>query len=151
MVTKAEEYMVKAAKEREVTLPSGAVFKVKNISGRDFIREGGISLDTIAQLTDKTASEKKDILAKNMLPAERKKLFEYNDMLICKAVIDPRITLTGEGGSLSITDIVDEDYYFLLKEVIEQKGGGDALAPFRKGDDAADTGRAGGEIREAAN
>jgi len=140
MATTAQEYKEKAQQTREVTLPSGAVFKIKNITGRDFVRDGGIPLDTLNQLTSSTADEKKDILMKKLSAEDRKKLFDYNDTLITRACVEPRVTLNGEPGTIAITDIVDADYYFLLNEIVAQKGGGDAVKSFREGESDIDSG-----------
>lgn len=146
MVTNAQDYKDKAAQEREVTLPSGAVFKIKRITGRDFIRDGGIPIETLQQLTSSTADEKKEILMKKLSAEDRKRLFDYNDTLITRACVEPRVTLAGEPGTIAITDIVDEDYYFLLNEIVEQKGGGDNAKPFRPGQPDSDSGSTGAQV-----
>ena len=56
--TDAGSYLKQQGKTKLVSLPSGAVFEIKKITGRDYLKSGGIVLQSAGNLADKNAEEK---------------------------------------------------------------------------------------------
>jgi len=148
MTTGIMDYRKMVSGEKEVTLPSGAVFRIRKLRGRDFLKIGGFP---IVSTTDIARSKPEDIFEK-ISDEERKKLVEAMDKIIALAVKEPKIGLKKEEGKLCIDELADDDYYFLVNEIndFSMGGGQKNLRPFRNEQTASDSGHSGEKIRDAS-
>lgn len=128
-----QSYLSKVNPIFEITLPSGSIFKLRKITARDFLKEGGACiLQSSKQIEKNTSEQNKNIWEK--LPEDQQlKQMTINDKIIVKAVIEPKLK-TGKSSDiyLGVDDLSDEDYYALLKQVTEVMGDNNSLQTFCK-------------------
>jgi len=130
MGNRVQGYLDKVNPTFDVTLPSGEVFKMRKITARDFIKEGGGALQSTKQIENNTDEQNKKVW--NSLTEEQQlKQVEINDKIIVKAVVDPQLK-TGKSSKeyLGVDDLSDADYYALLKEVTEVMSDKESLKSF---------------------
>jgi len=145
-ITSTKDYLEKIRQSKIINLPSGAIFKIKKASVRDFIFKGNLP---ISSTKDVVASKDKLVEQWQAMSDENKrKSTESMDYMIVKAVDEPKLCIEPEEGKLPVSDIVDEDYYFLLKEVTEfSYGRGKDTAPFRTEKEPDNAGQNSAEVQ----
>ena len=149
MTTGISDYRKMVSGEKEITLPSGAVFRIRKIRGRDYLKTGAFPVKSTVEIARSGKSE--DSIWTEMSEEDRKKMIETMDSIITIAVKEPRISLKKEEGKLCVDELSDEDYYFLVNEINSFSiGGQENLRPFRDGKTPAGAGRSGEEIRDAS-
>jgi len=131
--TAVEEYLKKTKDTKTVTTQSGSVFVLRKITGRDFIRKGGLMLTSLNEVIKSKTDDKKKAL-QILSEEDRKKQLDLYDRLLVEAVIEPKITSTGEPGAIPVDKLFDTDYYDLLKVLFEYSlpGGEADLKSFRE-------------------
>lgn len=132
-VSSVNDYKSKQDNRKLVSLPSGSVFEIKKITGRDYLREGGLGLQSAVDISNPDVSaEKNKILFQKMTDEEKKKSLETTERMVVLAVTNPALSLVQESDKINIKDINDEDFYFLLKEITEFSFGKKDLDFFRE-------------------
>lgn len=105
----AEEYFNKVGAKKDVELPSGVTFTIRKVQGRELLGEPmPFSSKTDLKGVD---DEKLEEQWQNMDPQKQKQTIEFNNTLIHKALVEPKLTKE------QIDDIPPEDYNFLATEV----------------------------------
>jgi len=150
MITGINEYRKKVSGEKEVSLPSGAVFKIKKITGRDFVKYGMLPLKSTMEIA--RAKNNEEVVNK-LTEEERKKQIEAMDRIIVIAVKEPKLSLEKKEGFLCIDELSDEDYYKLVTEITNFSfgGGGENLRPFRNEQNPVVSGQNGDKIWSSAS
>lgn len=132
-VTSASDYKSTQSTRKLVKLPSDAVFEIRKITGRDYLREGGLALQSASDFTSSTIDEKNKILFDKMSADDKKKSLEIAEKMIILATTNPTLSLQAEPDKICIKDLDDADFYFLLKEITEFAFGKKDLEFFREG------------------
>lgn len=110
--------LTKSADTKKVTLPSGAVFEIRKVTGRQSLAEmGSLGLKDISSYTSPDAKDRAKQLAAKVTPEERTKLVKLNDRLLVRAVVAPQLCLEPEANKLCVENLTDKDYYALLAEI----------------------------------
>ena len=129
--TQAQDYKKKIAEGKLITLPSGSVFKIRKVNNRELALAGEFTLQTSSEINQ--SKEKLSTQWQNMNEQQKRKQLEVMNKFIVRAVVEPKVVLDDKEEGLKITDIVDDDFYFLLSEVMGYSyEGGKDLVPFRK-------------------
>lgn len=136
--TTASEYeKIAQAAAPEVTLPSGAVFRVASVSPLDLA------------MADRLPT----MLMKLLVAEERAKLTADDAVfirdLVVKHVIEPRISDDGAPGSLHPSKVTDPDFAFLSFYLLRAQGVAE-LTRFRGGRQPAAAGPDGGAVPPAS-
>ena len=141
-----EEYLKKTGKTIEVIAPSGTVFTIQTIKGRQLAMEGNPAFFSSIDEANKNK------IVPTMTKEQQKEQFKFMDKMICLAVADPKLSLEPIQEKLSIGDLSDEDYYCLVKAVTEFSiGGKDGQSSNFRKDKSPDNIRPDGkEVREVA-
>jgi hypothetical protein len=156
MVTTAADYLNKNRKE--VILPSGAVFVIRKVTGRDYMRiNAEIPISSMASTVapdvpaDASAEEKARIKWEAMPQEQKQSIFKVNDHLIITGTVSPALSLTREDGKLCLDDIYSEDYNALLEAISEfSTPKRQDLKSFRSESELVDAGRAGEAVQGEA-
>lgn len=129
IVTSAADYLKKyGLKTKIVTLPSGAIFKIKKFQMIDFVNfvmvpSGLLKQEDLKGWQEKTQEEREELMAKNKTSDTDKKLNEY---LLLIGVSEPKLVDTEafdvEKGELGISVIDPLDQAILLNEIVELNG-----------------------------
>ena len=145
MTTGITEYRTKVGGKKEITLPSGAIFKIRKLTGRDFMQQGNFPISSTKEIAQ-AKKEASETWTKMTGDQQRAQLTTI-DKVIVLAVIDPELSLVKEEGKLGINELSDNDYYFLIEKITEFSiGGGQELKPFRNGTTPVGSGRDGAEM-----
>jgi len=132
-VSLASDYKSKQILRKLVKLPSDAVFEIKKITGRDYLREGGLGIQSAADFANPDVStEKNKIIFEKMSSEDKKKSIESTERMVVIAVTNPILSMTQEPDKICIKDLTDEDFYFLLKEITEFSFGKKDMEFFRQ-------------------
>jgi len=147
-VTGIDEYRKQTGGTQEVPLPTGAVFKIRKLTGRDFMRQGNFPVSSSKDIVQ----AKKELTEKwlTMSAEEKREQMFTVDRIVVKAVVEPLISLEMEKDKLCIHEIKDPDYYALIKAITAFCMGGEALKPFRTEQSTTGTGRDGAEVPSAS-
>lgn len=139
----AAAYKQLAAKKRnestvfDVTLPSGAVWKLREPPIQQFIMSGQVPAALLRRMLTaaKTAEDGKTSLASAMgsfTPDDLLSQLEFGRDLLLHCAVEPRLTLDPKGDDeLSPSDILPEDFDFLLHWVMNGGNAGSGLETFR--------------------
>lgn len=138
---KASDYKKLASKARvtyEVELPSGAVFKMADPPVQQWVMAGrlptGLMAKMIAVAKD-TAGGGEKAAAEAALAAMTEEEFvlqlTLGRELLFATVIEPRLSADGKGDTVAITDILPDDYTFLMKWIWSGGKQGGSLDTFR--------------------
>ena len=141
MATGILDYRAKAGGEKEITLPSGAIFKIRKLTGRDFLQQGNFPIVS----TKEIAQAKKDASSTwlKMTNEQQREQMATLNRIIVLAVKEPKLSLIKEEGKLGIDELLDIDYYFLIQAITDFSIGGQELKSFRNGTTPPDAGRDG--------
>ncbi len=118
---------------RKLLLPSGAVFRVKNVSLANLAMKAYLSLPLLTSLIAKSEEAKKSKkkeadIAKDMKPEEMQGLDEIVNKVTLAAVIEPILSVNGDNGSICVDDIDFNDKMTIFQECV--RGGAGAFAGF---------------------
>lgn len=138
------EYRQKVGGEKEIPLPSGAVFKIRKVTGRDFMSEGNFPVSSTRDIVQ--AKKEASAAWDNMASEQRKEKIKAMNGIIVMAVKEPKISLEPEEGKLCVKEINDTDYFALVEAISTFSMGGEELKSFRNGGASADIGRDGKEV-----
>lgn len=141
---------------RHLTLPSGVIFKVKNVDMQTMLTRGYVKtslLNSLISAQYKILKNKEKNPDKIMQGVERGELKEIDSL--CRsfaivAVVEPKITAEKESSeeSINVNDMSFEDCLFIFHECV--RGGADYFAPFLpEGASRIDAGHGGSEVRKA--
>jgi len=138
-ITSAQDYISKFKRKitKIVNLPSGATFEIKKITLRDYIKCGGITLQSLSDITDKTVEEKNKIIWDKMTSEQKEQQLKINDKIICASVVNPKLTLetnVNSNEAIPISMLDDNDYYFLLNEISNFSFANEDMKFFREGE-----------------
>ncbi len=128
-ITNVEEFYKKAKTKKTIKLPSGFIFEIRKINVRDY--GANIPLKTLDDIVKKS-DEKEAIQFSKMSSEQKQEAMKINNWLICDGVINPPISLCEEAGKVYIGDLSDDDYFFLLNEILNFSRGEISLKFFRK-------------------
>jgi len=128
-VTGIADYRKKTQATKKVKLPSGAVFEIKKVTGRDFLREGTLPIQGTRDIVE--SEEKRKIWWDRLNPEQKKKQMQTLDSMICLAVVNPGLSMEKTEGKLCVSELTDSDYYALLSEITKFSFGGEDLKSFR--------------------
>lgn len=132
LITSAKEYLEKNCQTKKVILPSGSVFEIKTITGRDYLSEINLPIKSSKEISLEDPEKAKEYI-RTAPPEKQKEIIEANSRVIIKATINPQLSLIETPGKLCIDKLTDEDYYSLLKEITDfSLGGRENLKSFRK-------------------
>lgn len=138
---KASEYKKLASKARvthDVELPSGAVFKLTDPPVQQWVLAGRLPTGLMAKMVavaKGTAGESEEATAEAALKAMTEEEFvlqlTLGRELLLATVIEPKLTADGGEDSIAITDILPDDYTFLMKWIWSGGKQGGSLDTFR--------------------
>lgn len=120
--TTALDYLSLVGKDKEVTLPSGAVFRIRRVKARELV---GFDMPLISEdnMSD-TSEEKLALRWSKMTATDKAKQFQFNNEMIKLAVISPKISEDDTDGTLNVRDIEQDDYVALVLEINDYAFGG---------------------------
>jgi hypothetical protein len=123
------DYLKLTNQTKEITLPSGAIFKLKKVSMRKKLLEGKLPINNSTEIRLDKDLQSND----NSTPEQQKQQLLWGSQLIVDCVIEPKISLEPTEDCICIDDLTDEDMTKLLEEIVKlyNKGGQD-LKSFRK-------------------
>ena len=152
MSERIDAYLAKARAQKEVVNPeTGEKFIIRKTTGRDYVKSyQGLPIEDTKSVSGLYNKGKKKEWA-DLSPAEKKESLKVLDTVLIKALVDPPLTRTNEEGKLSVDDLSDSDYYFLIAEASKYSGnGGEELKPFRAEPDAPAAGPLSETIQDAS-
>lgn len=117
-----DDYKKIIQNEKRITLPSGAVFVIRRLNGRDLFTKISFPFQSFSQLTETDNSvdkEKAEIMFNKKTAAEKEAMFSAIEKVVVLAVKTPALSLSDEPDKLQINNITDDDYNFLVKEIFD--------------------------------
>ncbi len=103
----------------DLTLPSGAVFKVKRPPSQQWILAGRLPSSLAEKLTgiqDSSGGVDLERAQKTLSPGETIKMLEFGRDLLLYAVVEPKISIDPQGEEeIAPEDILPEDFNFLYQ------------------------------------
>lgn len=115
-VTTVNEYLEKSCSTKLVELPSGAVFKIRKVTARDYVVNSEMPIRSTKEIST-SSDEKNQIAIDKLTPAQRKIMMKANDQLIVKSVISPKLSIEKIENCLCVDELSDTDYYKLVSEI----------------------------------
>tara|TARA_R100000750_G_C2313363_1_gene83393 strand:+ start:323 stop:844 length:522 start_codon:yes stop_codon:yes gene_type:complete len=133
----ASQWKKKNLNERNLELPSGAIFKVKNIDIQTMLTRGYLSLELLNSLMvlgDKVTENKgkNEPELKGIAENELKEVDDLARQFSVLAVVAPELSFGSDKDSINVYDLIFEDVLFIFSNCV--RGGATEFAPFfRKG------------------
>lgn len=138
---KASDYKKLASKARvtyEVELPSGAVFKLADPPVQQWVMAGRLPTGLMAKMVavakgieGKSSEAAAEAALKAMTEEEFVLQLTLGRELLLATVIEPRLSAEGDADSVALTDILPDDYTFLMKWIWSGGKQGGSLDTFR--------------------
>jgi len=132
-VVTASQWKKKNLNERVLELPSGAIFKVKDVDLETMASRGFLSLDLLDSLMsagfkviDNQQKKKKEL--ENITDDNMKEIDDLARIFAVQAVISPKLSLNGDPGSINAYDLDFIDVMFIFSKCV--RGGAMKFAPF---------------------
>lgn len=148
MSERIDAYRKKVRAEKEIINPdTDEKFTIRKTTGRDYIKSDNMPIEDTKSILGLYNGKKKSW--DKMNSEEKKASLTVLDNILIKAVVEPSLTNTKEENKLSVDELDDSDYYFLIAEVSKYSGnGGEELKPFRKESNTGNTGQSGEAIQD---
>jgi hypothetical protein len=134
---KAQDYRKLSTKKADtlidVTLPSGAVWKLRQPPIQQFIAAGKLPSSLVGKLAAAAATDSDPNAAvKTLNPTELIQSLEFSRDLLLACAVEPRISLNPKSDDeIAPEEILPEDFQFLMKWVIQGGKVGESLSTFR--------------------
>lgn len=111
---------------KTITPPSGDVYIIRKVHGRELIdiEFPLLNPEDISSLSEEVQEEKLKLRWEKMTPTDKKKQYEFNNVLIILACMDPKVSQDLKEDLRWINDIDHEDYVYLVREINEFSFGG---------------------------
>ena len=124
--TTVEEYNKKFTETYDVTLPSGAIFRL-----RKYIPARKLALKYLPLINDisRNAKEKNEAKMAKMKPEQIEQAVEMNDYMLTLLVVEPKLSVVPEPDKICIDDIPNEDYQYLINVTANSSRGDDIALP----------------------
>ena len=147
-VSTVKDYQSKIDK-KIVELPSGEYFEIKKVTGRDYIRAGGLPVLSVREIAGQSEEKQKEI-AKKLTTEQQEKYMKVCDEMLVLATVSPALSIKKENDKICVHDLSDNDYYALLEQITSFSFGRQDLKPFRNEQTASNNRSAGEAIQNAS-
>jgi len=154
VVTTVAGYKKKNINERTLELPSGAVFRVKDVDLQSMLTKGYISLELLTTLmaTGQTIAVNQTTKKPELDNIEKEQLGDIDKLarqFAVIAVVSPKLSLEDEQDSINVADIDFTDILFVFSNCV--RGGAAKFAPFfQKGAPGSALAQSGGGVQPEA-
>lgn len=115
--TTADSYLNKRKETKIVKMPSGDVFEIYKMTGRDFLRQGGMGIQSVRDLIKEPSKEKRKEMLLKLTDKERLDQIDFYNKIIILGVKNPKVSIDGGNNSIPIGKIDDEDFYKLAMDI----------------------------------
>jgi hypothetical protein len=117
--TTAAEYV--KSNRKEIELPSGAVFVIKKLTPRDYMKlhTANFPIINTEQINDKNTDEKAKEQWLKMTPDQQRASIEFNEQFVIAGTVSPKISKEASDNTLCIDDIDGDDFNALIVAISE--------------------------------